>query len=50
MSNDPDACEKCGATTPDVETVRDPYVHDLYDETRLITVCRECLQQRLDDI
>ncbi|MDT7783294.1 MAG: hypothetical protein QOF58_1713 [Pseudonocardiales bacterium] len=37
-------------TDSDLETTIDPYMSDVYDEKRLITVCPNCAQDNADAI
>ena len=35
-------CDCCDKQTEDVVEIKDPYLDEVYGETRYITVCEEC--------
>jgi hypothetical protein len=43
-------CDRCGKDLPDVEEYEDPYSKEINDEIVIRALCRDCYQERLDDI
>jgi len=43
-------CDSCGKDKRDVEIVIDPYSADIDNEEVEMALCKECEEQRIDDI
>ncbi len=43
-------CEDCGKESEDVVEEIDPYIQEKLNEVEYITVCKDCLYERILDI
>lgn len=43
-------CDSCEEEKEDVKLVENPYIKEIYDETRMEHLCDECYSSSCDDI
>ena len=43
-------CDQCHQDKPDVRTVIDPFAYDVWDKEIEMDLCKQCEQDRRDDI
>jgi hypothetical protein len=43
-------CDHCNKEFEFLEERKDPYIYEVYDETRYILVCEECYNSRHEEV